>query len=288
MTSVLENAALVVLLRRGRRSPQAYAELVEETGSALAVLDREDLKQTLFDPDPDLDATATEIEAWEARGIDLVSVLDHRYPENLLAVHDRPPLLFITGALSPADARSVAVIGSRQASTAGMRAATEIANHLVEHGYTVTSGLAAGIDTAAHRAALEREGRTVAVIGTGLLRSYPPQNAELQRQIATSCAVVSQFWPEAPPTRRSFPMRNALMSGMSLATVIVEASQTSGARVQARLALAQGRPVFLLDALLEQRWAQELTTRAGTHVVHTPSEITATVERLTAAGPLSG
>ena len=288
MRSGLENAALVVLLRRGRRSPQAYAELVEETGSALAVLDREDLKQTLFDPDPDLDATATEIEAWEARGIDLVSVLDPRYPENLLAVHDRPPLLFITGALSPADARSVAVIGSRQASTAGMRAATEIANHLVEHGYTVTSGLAAGIDTAAHRAALEREGRTVAVIGTGLLRSYPPQNAELQRQIATSCAVVSQFWPEAPPTRRSFPMRNALMSGMSLATVIVEASQTSGARVQARLALAQGRPVFLLDALLEQRWAQDLTTRAGAHVVHAPAQITATVERLTAAGPLSG
>jgi DNA processing protein len=83
-------------------------------------------------------------------------------------------------------------------------------------------------------------------------------------------------------------MRNAVMSGVSLGTVIVEASQTSGARVQARLALAQGRPVFLLDALLEQQWARELTTRAGTHVVHAPAEITATVERLTAAEPLSG
>jgi DNA processing protein len=288
MRSGLENAALVVLLRRGQRAPQAYAELVEEAGSALAVLEREDLKQTLFDPDPDLNSTATEIEAWEACGIHLVSVLDPRYPENLLAVHDRPPLLFVAGTLAPADAWSVAVIGSRQASKDGIAAATEIAEHLVDCGYSVISGLAAGIDTAAHRAALDRGGRTVAVIGTGLLRSYPPQNAELQRQIATHCAVVSQFWPEAPPTRRSFPMRNAVMSGVSLGTVIVEASQTSGARVQARLALAQGRPVFLLDALLEQQWARELTTRAGTHVVHAPAEITATVERLTAAEPLSG
>jgi DNA processing protein len=287
MSSGLENAALVVLLREGRRSPQAYAELVEEAGSALAVLEREDLKRTLFDSYPDLDATATEIEAWEAGGIDLVSVLDPRYPQNLLAVHDRPPLLFVAGALTPAGARSLAVIGSRQASKDGIAAAKDVAEHLVDQGYSVTSGLAAGIDTAVHRAALERGGRTVAVIGTGLLHSYPPQNAELQRQIARRCAVVSQFWPEAPPTRRSFPMRNAVMSGMSLGTVIVEASHTSGARVQARLALAQGRPVFLVETLLEQEWAQELATRAGTHVVNAPVEITATVERLTAAEPLS-
>lgn len=288
MRSGLENAALVVLLRRGRRSPQAYAELVEEAGSALAVLEGEELKQTLFDPDPDLEATATEVEAWERRGIEVVSVLDPRYPENLLAVHDRPPLLFVAGALAPVDTRSVAVIGSRNASRDGIGSATEIAEHLVGHGYSVTSGLAVGIDTAAHRAALERGGRTVAVIGTGLLHCYPPENAKLQRQIATGCAVVSQFWPEARPTRRSFPMRNAVMSGMSLGTVIVEASQTSGARVQARLALAQGRPVFLLEALLDQQWAQELATRAGTHVVSAPPEITATVERLTAGEPLSG
>jgi DNA processing protein len=192
----------------------------------------------------------------------------------------------VAGALAPEDARSLAVIGSRQASARGTAAAREIAEHLVERGYTVTSGLAAGIDTAAHRAALARGGRTVAVIGTGLLHAYPPQNAELQELIATECAVVSRFWPQALPARRSFPMRNAVMSGMSLGTVIVEASHTSGARVQARLALAQGRPVFLLETLLEQEWARELATRTGTHVVKTAEEITATVERLTAAEPL--
>jgi DNA processing protein len=286
MASALENAALVVLVRHGQRSPQAYAELVEEAGSAMSVLERDELQQDLLDPEPGLEATVTEVEAWEARGIHLLSVLDPRYPQNLLAVHDRPPLLFVAGALASEDARSLAVIGSRQASARGTAAAREIGEHLVERGYTVTSGLAAGIDTAAHRAALARGGRTVAVIGTGLLHAYPPQNAELQKLIATECAVVSRFWPQAPPSRRSFPMRNAVMSGMSLGTVIVEASHTSGARVQARLALAQGRPVFLLETLLEQEWARELTTRAGAHVVKTTEEITATVERLTAAEPL--
>jgi DNA processing protein len=287
MPSALENAALVVLLRRGRRSAQAYAELVEEAGSARAVLERDELQQDLFGPEPDLQDAVSEIEAWQAEGIHLVSVLDPRYPQNLLAVHDRPPLLFVAGALSPDDARSLAVIGSRRASADGVAAAKEIAEHLVEHGYTVTSGLAAGIDTATHRAALARAGRTVAVIGTGLLNAYPPQNADLQRLIAKECAVVSQFWPQAPPSRRSFPMRNAVMSGMSLGTVIVEASHTSGTRIQARLALAQGRPVFLLEPLLQQQWAQELATKAGAHVVKTPAEITATIERLTAAEPLS-
>jgi DNA processing protein len=289
MPSALDNAALVLLIRRGRRAPQAYAELVEEAGSALAVLERDEAQQVLLDPDhsPDLEAVVAEVEGWEARGIQLVSVLDPRYPPNLLAVHDRPPLLFVSGELAPDDTRSLAVIGSRQASEGGIATAQEIAQHLVERRYTVTSGLAVGIDTAAHQAALARAGRTVAVIGTGLLHSYPPQNADLQRLIATECAVVSQFWPPAPPSRRSFPMRNAVMSGMSLGTVIVEASHTSGARVQARLALAQGRPVFLLEALLTQGWAQELATRAGTHVVRAPEEITATIERLIAAEPLT-
>ena len=156
MASARDTSALVVLLRRGRRSPQAYAELVEEAGSAVSVLERDELQRSLFDLDPDLDATVSEIEAWEARGIQLVGVLDPRYPRNLLAVHDRPPLLFVAGSLAPEDTRSIAVIGSRRASAEGIAAAKEIAEHLVEHGYSVISGLAAGIDTSAHRAALAR------------------------------------------------------------------------------------------------------------------------------------
>jgi len=292
MTPRNETAALVVLLRSGGRPWQAYAELVEDAGSALAVLEREQTtnggQASLFAEQhrPLVEAAGAEIAAWEASGMRLLTVLDPDYPDNLRVVHDRPPLIFVAGALQPGDARSVAVVGARQASEQGAQRARAIAEHLVEHGYTVVSGLAAGIDTAAHTAALARAGRTVAVIGTGLGRSYPPENVALQLRVAAEGAVVSQFWPHAPPSRRSFPMRNAVMSGLTLATVVVEASQTSGSRMQARLALAHGRPVFMPRSLLSQAWARELSARPGTHVVSSPSEITAAVERLTSAGAL--
>ena len=277
MRSLDEKAALVTLVRDGRGPRQAYAKLLEEAGSAAAAL----AQKQLFAPD-----AADEVAAWDAEGMKLVSVLDPDYPENLRAVHDRPPFVFVAGALKREDARAIAVIGSRQASEHGLATARATSEALVDAGITVVSGLAAGIDTAAHTAALDRGGRTVAVIGTGLRHAYPPQNAALQRRVATECAVVSQFWPDDPPNRKSFPMRNAVMSGMTLATVIVEASHTSGSRSQARLALAQGRPVFLLERLLQQDWARELAVRPGVHVFSDPAEISAIVDRLTSTDAL--
>lgn len=290
---------MVALLRAGRRPWVEYAELVEERGSAAAVLDDElereaapDGQTSLLDAPPEsadevLDQARADLERWTEDGMQLVTVLEPGYPPNLRAVHDRPPMVFVAGVLTPADARAIAVVGARKATGAGLDRARGIAEHLVECGYAVVSGLAAGIDTAAHTAALARRGRTVAVIGTGLARSYPPQNAALQRRIASECAVISQFWPDSPPSRRSFPMRNAVMSGITLATVVVEASDTSGARMQARLARAQGRPVFLLASLVErQPWAREYAARPGTHVVRAPEEITTVVERLISPGSL--
>lgn len=298
---------MVALLRTGRRPWVEYAELIEERGSVADVLEEElgPGEQTTLFPDhgtgaksgtgpqanTDLDQLLSraraDLEHWSAQGIDLVTVLDRTYPPNLQAVHDRPPMVFVAGHLTHADARGVAVVGARKASEAGIHRAATIAGHLVDHGYTVISGLAAGIDTAAHNAALSKQGRTVAVIGTGLARQYPPENRVLQGRIASECAVVSQFWPDSPPSRRSFPMRNAVMSGIALATVVVEASDTSGARTQARLALAQGRPVFLLASLVEhQQWARDYAARPGTHVVHEPREITNVVERLISPGSL--
>jgi DNA processing protein len=227
-----------------------------------------------------LDKAAADISRWEDDGMRLLSLLHEDYPANLRAVHDRPPLVFVGGELRPRDARSVAVIGARSASSEGLELARRIAAHLAAEGYTVVSGLAAGIDTSAHRAALDHGGRTVAVIGTGLNRSYPPENAPLQRTIARHGAVVSRFWPDQPPNRQSFPMRNAVMSGLALATVIVEAGAASGARIQARQALAHGRPVFLLAPVLKQRWARELAARPGTYVVREPEEITRRLSRL--------
>ncbi len=291
---------MVALLRTGRRPWVEYAELVEELGSATAALERElsgdtpDGQTSLLpgdraDPSELTTLATTDLERWDAQGMHLVTVLDPGYPPNLKAVHDRPPILFIAGELTPKDAKAVAVVGARKATDAGIEQATQIARHLTQTGYTVISGLAAGIDTAAHTAALNNGGRTVAVIGTGLNRTYPPENHALQREIANRCAVISQFWPDSPPTKRTFPMRNATMSGIALATVVVEASETSGARTQARLALAHARPVFLTRRLVErQPWAQQIAELPGTHIVHDPTEITKTLERLMAPGTLVG
>jgi DNA processing protein len=284
---------MVALLRSGTLPWQRYADLVEEAGSAVRLLageaPRAGDQTTLFAPDADrlMAEAQAEVDDWEAAGIDLLTVLDDGYPDNLRAVHDRPPLVFVAGRLLPADAKSLAVIGSRTATPAGIHVATKIASHLLEAGYTVVSGLAAGIDTAAHNAALQRGGRTIAVIGTGLERVYPPENAALQARIASAGAVVSQFWPDAVPSRRSFPMRNAVMSGLTLGSIVVEASQTSGARLQARLALAHGRLVFLHRRLVDrEQWASEFAMRPGTHVFDTADEITEITERLTADSAL--
>jgi len=292
MSAARDRAALVALVRLGRLAEHDVTERVEAGGGAMAVLASElagrDGQARLIpeDPAPLLERAGADIAAWSQRGIRLVTVLDADYPENLRLVHDRPPLLFVAGELQPADARSVAVIGSRRASESGLAAATGLAKHLVRGGFTVVSGLAAGIDAAAHRAALAAGGRTVAVVGTGLERCYPPQHRGLQDRIASECAVVSQFWPDEPPSRTSFPRRNAVMSGLALGTVIVEASSRSGARVQARLALAHGRAVFLRTELLEQPWARELAARPGVHAVGEPAEITERLERMNATDAL--
>jgi DNA processing protein len=282
MTFSADTAALVALLRAPKRPDGEYASLIEEAGGATQILADE---QGLIAPQL-LDDARAEIEAWNAAGIALFTVLDPGYPPNLRAVHDRPPLIFVAGRLEPNDVRSVAVIGTRRPSSAGVESARAVAKELVDAGFTVVSGLAAGIDTAAHAAALSHGGRTIAVIGTGLNRAYPPQNASLQTRIATEGAVISQFWPDAPPSRASFPKRNAVMSGTALATVVIEAGQTSGARTQARLAVAHGRPVLLMEPLLAQPWASELATRPGTWVIRTPTEIAPLVERLSSTGAL--
>lgn len=289
-----ETVALVALLRIGRRPWPIYAEFVESNGSVQDVLERvlseRDSGQSsllpVTDPEQLLATAAADIDAWQTSGIRLLTVLDDEYPANLRTVHDRPPLLFVAGSIAPTDTTSLAVIGSRTPSAAGVERAQQIAGHLADNGYTVISGLAAGIDTAAHTTALARNTRTIAVIGTGLNHSYPRENAALQDEISAAGAVVSQFWPDAEPTRMSFPMRNAVMSGLALGTVVVEATHTSGARVQARLALAHGRPVFVAKQLLEQDWARALVARPGTKVFSAPDEITHLIERLAQPGVL--
>lgn len=288
-------AALLILTRSGRLTPDRYADALEATGSALAILERERFEaapQASFFSDPERELEGELVKAeremadWRIQGVQALTVLDHGYPQLLRAAHDRPALIFAAGRLKERDERAVAVVGTRHPTDKGLRAAKELAGELVDRGYTVVSGLAAGIDTAAHIAALKRGGRTVAVIGTGLWRCYPRANVTLQRRIAAECAVVSQFEPDTTPSAETFRARNAVISGMSLASVIVEADHRSGARVEARAALAQGRPVFLLESLLSQRWARDLAESAAVHVACSAAEVTAAIERITAVDAL--
>jgi DNA processing protein len=137
-----------------------------------------------------------------------------------------------------------------------------VARELTERGVTVVSGLAAGIDTAAHRSSLEAGGRTIAVFGTGINRVYPKDNLELSERIVEHGAVVSQFWPDQAPATYTFPRRNVVTSGLSQGTVVVEASATSGAKMQARLAHQHGKKVFLVKRLVtEQDWARRYIER---------------------------
>lgn len=200
-------------------------------------------------------------------GARLTTVLDEDYPANLRVIFDLPPFLFYKGDLRPEDAWSVAVVGTRKASDEGLQMAKDMAGLLAGKRVTVLSGLARGIDTAAHRATLERAGRTIAVLGSGLNKLYPPENEGLADKIAAQGAVVSQFWPDQPPTSYTFPWRNRVTSGLGQGTVVIEASGTSGARMQARLALEHGKQVFLVSSLVKRHeWAQKYVLRGAIEV----------------------
>lgn len=276
METDLETAALIALLRGGRRSWSAYAAAVEEAGAVRPILEAEEglLAESA------LGEALVELAGWQQRNLAVISFLDERYPRQLRGVADAPPLLFVAGEILERDSRSVAVVGTRQASARGRQRARAVTQRLVDAGWTVVSGLAAGIDTVAHETALRLEGRTIAVIGTGLDHCYPRENAELQRRIAGHGAVVSRFWPEARPSRRTFPLRNGLMAGLAQASVIVEASAMSGTRILARLAVAEGRRVLLHEELLAQPWAQQLAERSGVHVFASPADAVDRLDRL--------
>jgi DNA processing protein len=276
--SVSERGALLALLRASKQPWPVVTEEVEAAGSALAVLRKGrpgqgDLLAQDGEPDAAAGGAEDDIRGWEREGMRFITILDPEYPAQLLTVHQRPPFLMTMGTLNPGDVRSVAIVGTRKSSERGNQTAHRLALQLARSGIPVVSGLAAGIDTAALNGALSAQGRAVAVIGTGLRQSYPKQNADLQAQIARVGLLISQFLPDTPPTKKTFPMRNAVMSGYSSATVVVEAPFKSGARMQARLALEHGRMVFLLDSLMHNEWAQDYASRPNTIVVHSVDDV---------------
>lgn len=182
---------------------------------------------------------------------ELVPFTDLRYPKALLEISDHPALLYIKGTLKPQDHRSIAIVGTRQASIYGNETAHSIAKQLVSHGFTVVSGLARGIDTSAHLGALEGGGRTQAVIGSGLSRIYPAENQSLAEKITTQGTLISEFSMATPPDRQNFPQRNRIVSGMTLGTLLIEAPIKSGAMITMQKALDQKRKLFALPGRVD-------------------------------------
>ena len=197
------------------------------------------------------------------------------YPEMLTQQSGAPLLLFVNGDVDALHLPSLAIVGSRNPTRGGVRNAVDFSRYLAKSGYTIVSGLAQGIDTAAHRGALDVKGRTVAFLGHGIDRVYPAQNYELAHQIAASGALVSEYPLGAPPDKRHFPERNRLISGLTLGTLVIEAARRSGSLITARLAAEQGREVFALPGSIHNplsRGCHQLI-RQGAKLVETAADI---------------
>jgi DNA processing protein len=180
-----------------------------------------------------------------ALGADVLAWNDPRFPAGLKAISDAPPVLWYRGMLEALEAPMVAIVGSRAASPVALDTAVRLAQGLAGLGISVVSGLARGVDSAAHRGAL-RAGRTVAVLGSGLDRIYPSEHTTLAGEIAVSGVVLTEYPPGTPPLPGYFPMRNRLISGLSLATIVVEAAESSGSLITAGCAVDQGREVMVV------------------------------------------
>jgi DNA processing protein len=213
---------------------------------------------------PDRDACrriARELHGIERRRIEVRSILDRNYPRRLLTIPDPPPLLYIGGSVTESDELAIAVVGARRATPAGRLVTERLASGLAGAGFTIVSGLARGIDAAAHRGALAARGRTLAVLGCGLGSTYPPEHERLRREIEEHGAVLSELALDVPPHSGHFPRRNRIISGLSFGVVVAEAAIDSGSLITAGLAAEQGREVFAVPGSVH------CETSRGTHAL---------------------
>ncbi len=254
--------ALVALNMIEGVGPVRVRQLLEQFGEAPAILRAsqsqllrlqgigEDTAGAIAGWEKSIDLAA-ELKRVEDFGCHIVTQADLEYPELLRQIYDPPIVLYVKGGLLPRDKNAVAMVGSRQTTHYGIETARKLAYQLAYVGVTVVSGGARGIDTAAHQGALNGQGRTVAVLGTGINRVFPPENADLFERIAAQGAVMTQFPFNRPADKQSFPIRNRIVAGMTLGAVVVEASLTSGALITANFAMEYGRQVFAVPGRID-------------------------------------
>lgn len=249
--------ALKLIPGLGNRS---IFKLIERFGSATAVLEADErellsvpgIRRRDWGPSDSkagVRSAETEWKRMDREGIRLLCYKCTDYPDNLRSIPDPPAVLFVRGSIEPRDLVSVAIVGSRAASLSGIAFTEQLGGDLVRDGVTIVSGLALGIDSAAHRGALKGNGRTLAVLGCGLDVEYPRTNKSLRNQICESGACITEFPLGTPPAPGHFPLRNRIISGLALGVVVVEAADRSGSLITARLALEQGREVFAVPGM---------------------------------------
>lgn len=217
--------------------------------------------QSLRSYRPNDAAIARELDRVDELEYDLVSLTESRYPVLLKMIPDPPPYLYLKGELRPEDSRAVAIVGARRASGYGRAVTEQLSRELAVRGFTIVSGMARGIDGWAHQAAIEVQGRTIAVLGCGLDILYPREHDELRECISRQGALLSDYPLGIPPDPVNFPKRNRIISGLSLGVVVVEAAEHSGSLITARLALDQGREVFAVPGPIGRK------TSIGTHAL---------------------
>jgi DNA processing protein len=206
---------------------------------------------------------------------DVITLLDPLYPPQLKETYDPPPLLFVRGNRQLLSRPQIAMVGSRNPSSGGWQTALDFAYSLANHGFTITSGLALGIDAASHEGALKATGHTVAVAGTGLDRVYPSAHKELATEIVTRGVMISEFPPGTVAKASNFPRRNRIISGLCLGLLVVEAAKQSGSLITARLALEQNREVFAIPGSIHNPLARGCNAliREGATLVETTDDI---------------
>jgi DNA processing protein len=217
------------------------------------------------------------------RNVAVIVESDEAYPSRLKEIPDPPGVLFVRGNMLPADGLAVAIVGTRHATHYGLAQAERLAAGLSRAGYSIISGLARGIDAAAHRGALKAGGRTIAVLGSGVLNVYPPEHAELAGDIGLRGAVISENPPLSPPLAGAFPQRNRIVTGLSLGVIVVEAAERSGAIISATHAHEQGREVFAVPGRVDSR-----TSRGCHRLIRDGAKLVETVDDvLEELGPLA-
>ncbi|RMH05530.1 MAG: DNA-protecting protein DprA [Nitrospirae bacterium] len=226
------------------------------------------------DPETEIRIRRTMQRMAECR-VEVVSIVDPGYPARLAMIADPPLLLYYTGPFFPRTDQAVAIVGTRRASHAGCALTEELSYNLATLGLTIVSGLARGIDAAAHRGALKANGRTEAVLGCGLDRTYPPEHRQLRQQIEGNGAVLSEWPVGEPPRPYHFPRRNRVISGLSLGVVVTEASRASGALITARFAVEQNREVFAVPGSIKDNRHQgaHWLIQQGAKLVEGPDDV---------------